>query len=425
MANLLQIKRSVATAAPQTLADGELAFTNAKDILFIGGSVNGAATVKQIGGAGAFLPITGGVLNGSLVIKENLTVEGTTTTINSNIVDIGDAIIKLNADIPAAQAPTENAGFEVARGSEVSAFWLWDESKDAFTGRVGTTLASIADLFNVTIDGEFLGNSLAVDTTAIIGTDLTVLEASNIGTTLTVGGRITGNGGLTITGTTSLTGNTAVAGGTFTTRGLLDEATANQVVVTNPLTTIKNALQLNETLDVTKTATFLDHASFKSGITVNGQLNLDHLVIDGNVLRANGTDATTVKMPHVDINAGTIDDTAIGVTSQASGRFTTLTATGAFLSRGIQDDATNIRLIVTNDMTTVKNESTFNGNVNMDQALSVTGAGNFSSAVGIAKNLTVSLISTLTGNVFLGANLAGAGMATSSITGFTIDGGSF
>ena len=425
MANLLQIKRSVATAAPQTLADGELAFTNAKDILFIGGSVNGTATVKQIGGSGAFLPITGGVLNGSLVIKQDLTVEGTTTTINSNIVEIGDAIIKLNADIPVDQAPTENAGFEVARGSAVPAFWLWDESKDAFTGRVGTTLASLVDLFNVTIDGEFLGNSLAVDTTAIVGTDLTVLESSNIGTTLTVGGRVTGNGGLTINGASLLTGNTTIAGGTFTTRGLFDEATANQVVITNPMTTIKNALILNETLDVKKTATFEDHAAFKAGATINGQVNLDHLIISGNELRANGTDATVVKLPYVDINAGHIDSTVIGAVTQASGRFSTLTATGAFLSRGIQDDATNIRLLVTNDMTTVKNESTFNGNVNMDQALSVTGAGNFSDSVGVAKNFAVSLISTLTGNVFMGANLAGAGMATSSITGFTIDGGSF
>lgn len=425
MANLLQIKRSIATAAPQTLADGELAFTNAKDVLFIGGTVNGAATVKQIGGAGAFLPITGGTLDGSLIIKQNLTVEGTTTTINSNIVDIGDAIIKLNADIPVDQAPSENAGFEVARGDALSAFWLWDEAKDAFTGRVGTTLASIVDLFNITIDGEFLGNSIAVDTTATVGTDLTVLESANVGTTLTVGGRATVNGGVTVTGESLFTGNTAIAGGTFTTRGLHDEATANQVVITNPLTTIKNALRLNETLDVTKTATFEDHATFLAGVTVNGQLNLDHLVIDGNILRANGTDATTVRMPHVDINAGTIDDTAIGVTSQASGRFTTLTATGAFLSRGIQDDATNIRLNVTNDMTTVKNESTFNGNANFDQALSVTGAGSFSASVGIAKNLTVSLLTTLTGNVFLGANLTGAGQDTSRIDGFVMDGGTF
>ena len=425
MANLLQIKRSIATAAPQTLADGELAFTNSKDILFIGGSVNGEATVKQIGGSGAFLPRTGGVLYGSLVIKQDLTVEGTTTTINSNIVELGDAIIKLNADIPIDQAPTENSGFEVARGNEVPAFWLWDEAKDAFTGRVGTTLASLVDLFNVTIDGEFLGNSLAVDTNAIIGTDLQVHESTNIGNMLTVGGRITGNAGLTVTGATLVTGNTTIDGGTFTTRGMHDEATANQVLISNPLTTVKNAMQLNESLDVLKSATFEDSVVLNAGVTINGAANIDHLVIDGNVIRGNGTDASFVRIPFVDINAGTMDSTVIGSDTAAPATFTTLTATGAFLTRGIQDDATNIRLNISNESSVVKNTLIVNGHANLDQNLNVTGAANFSSAVGIAKNLTVSLLTTLTGNVALGANLRGAGSETSAITGFVIDGGSF
>ena len=41
----------------------------------------------------------------------------------------------------------------------------------------------------------------------------------------------------------------------------------------------------------------------------------------------------------IDINAGSIDGTAIGASSASTGAFTTLTATGAFTSRGIDDNA--------------------------------------------------------------------------------------
>jgi len=47
-----------------------------------------------------------------------------------------------------------------------------------------------------------------------------------------------------------------------------------------------------------------------------------------------GTNPSTI-----DINAGSIDGTAIGASSASTGAFTTLTATGAFTSRGIDDNA--------------------------------------------------------------------------------------
>jgi len=47
-----------------------------------------------------------------------------------------------------------------------------------------------------------------------------------------------------------------------------------------------------------------------------------------------GTNPSTI-----DINAGTIDGTTIGASSASTGAFTTLTATGAFTSRGIDDNA--------------------------------------------------------------------------------------
>ena len=54
-----------------------------------------------------------------------------------------------------------------------------------------------------------------------------------------------------------------------------------------------------------------------------------------------GTNPSTI-----DINAGSIDGTAIGATSASTGAFTTLTATGAFTSVGIDDNATSTAITI-------------------------------------------------------------------------------
>jgi hypothetical protein len=63
------------------------------------------------------LPKVGGTITGDLVVTGNLTTSGTRTYANTTNVQLGDNIITLNAEIPSGLAPTENAGFEVNRGS--------------------------------------------------------------------------------------------------------------------------------------------------------------------------------------------------------------------------------------------------------------------------------------------------------------------
>lgn len=72
----------------------------------------------------------------------NLTVQGTTTTINSETVTIDDNIFVLNNNFTTG-TPTENAGFEVRRGGSASATLLWDETADRFTGGVIGSLQTI------------------------------------------------------------------------------------------------------------------------------------------------------------------------------------------------------------------------------------------------------------------------------------------
>jgi len=71
---------------------------------------------------------TGTVNAANLTLSGDLTVNGTTTTVNSNTVNIGDNIIVLNSD--ETGAPTQNGGILIERGTSTDASLIWDETND-------------------------------------------------------------------------------------------------------------------------------------------------------------------------------------------------------------------------------------------------------------------------------------------------------
>lgn len=66
--------------------------------------------------------------DGGVTIAGDLTVNGTTTTVNSNTVEIGDNIILLNRD--ETGTPSQNAGLEIERGTETNVYLRWNETSD-------------------------------------------------------------------------------------------------------------------------------------------------------------------------------------------------------------------------------------------------------------------------------------------------------
>ena len=64
----------------------------------------------------------------NVVISGNLTVSGTTTSVNSNTVNIGDNVLVLNSD--EAGTPSQNGGIEIERGTSTNSTLLWDEGND-------------------------------------------------------------------------------------------------------------------------------------------------------------------------------------------------------------------------------------------------------------------------------------------------------
>ncbi len=93
-----------------------------------------ADTLNSVTGRGAITAngITVGSVEttGNITIGGNLIVNGTTTTVNSNEVNIGDAVILLNAD--EVGTPSQNAGFEVERGTSANVQFVWNEANDAW-----------------------------------------------------------------------------------------------------------------------------------------------------------------------------------------------------------------------------------------------------------------------------------------------------
>jgi hypothetical protein len=133
------------TAEADTLATVTARGATTADALTITNATTSTTTTT-----GAFI-VTGGVgigenvnIGGDVIVAGNLTVNGTTTTVNSNEVNIGDSIILLNSD--EAGVPSQNSGFEVERGTSANVSFIWDEAADAWDMGDNT-------LQNVIIDG--------------------------------------------------------------------------------------------------------------------------------------------------------------------------------------------------------------------------------------------------------------------------------
>lgn len=66
------------------------------------------------------------------LIVRNITVQGTTTTVNTETVDIADNILNINSNVTTG-TPTENMGLRGARGASTAASLIFNEATDLWT----------------------------------------------------------------------------------------------------------------------------------------------------------------------------------------------------------------------------------------------------------------------------------------------------
>lgn len=104
----------------------------------------------------------------NLTVAGDLTVSGSTTSINTEILTVNDNVVVLNNNV--TSAPTENAGIEVERGSSTNVVLRWNETSDKWElTNDGSTYADIAT--------ETYAASLTPATLNDIG-DVTITSAS-------------------------------------------------------------------------------------------------------------------------------------------------------------------------------------------------------------------------------------------------------
>ncbi len=188
-----------------------------------GGTITTSGTIGVTAGPTLTVNTTGIHVNSALSIADltlsgNLTVSGTRTYVNTTTLDVGDNIVTLNADL-GANPPTENAGFEIMRGTSANVQFVWDETNDRWS-----------------TNSQPLAVSSLVAAGAASG--ITTLAAGN--TTITGFANVTST--LQVAGITTLNANVAMANNVLSNPKL---ASYKEAVVANTITTTTHTVDLS------------------------------------------------------------------------------------------------------------------------------------------------------------------------------------
>ena len=150
----------------------------------------GATPTMAIGQA---VGTTSDVTFNDVVVSGNLTVSGTTTTVNTETLNLADNQIVLNSN--EAGTPTQNGGIEIERGTAANKTLVWNETTDKWTVGSETFVAA-------TFEGNLAGD-VTGDVTGNADTATTLATARTISLTGDVSGSTSfdGSGNVSITAT--------------------------------------------------------------------------------------------------------------------------------------------------------------------------------------------------------------------------------
>jgi hypothetical protein len=276
----------------------------------------------------------------NLEVTGNLTVNGTTTTIDSQTLTVEDPLIQLAKNNSGGSANTFDQGLFFNRGSDDNVSFIWDESADQFavavtSGEDGTTAG------NVTIDsyaafkaGVITASDVETATVSAADGTLAMTMADSTGVVTFNAAPSFGDNNITNVGDIAL--DTISADGTTIGVSMTDNTAAAFDIKEG-----SNSYLKFDTTNSSELITASQAFTVASGVTFT-------------------TDTA-------DINGGAIDGTTIGANSAAAATFTTATATSV--------NATNVRAndgtaaIVITDSTgavAVSTALTATGNVSID-----------------------------------------------------------
>ena len=243
------------TAAELNTLDGITAVVGELNALDLGSTAVGTAIASKavvLDSNKDYTGIRNITTTGNAIIGGDLTVNGTTTTVDTTNMVVSDALIELGSGTTGT--PSNDAGLVIERGDAANAFIGYDESADKFTVGTGTfTGASTGNLSITTgtlvanIEGNITGSSGS--TTGNAATATALATARTIGGVSFDG---TGNinlSGVNTTGNQDTSGNASTATALATARNIAGQSfdgTGNISIAPTDLTGVNStAAELN------------------------------------------------------------------------------------------------------------------------------------------------------------------------------------
>jgi len=370
------------------------------------------------------------VYDSSLTVTGNLSVQGSTTTLDTVSTVIEDPTLLLAKD--QTGSPTTDIGFIGERGDETNIAFVWDESEDVFVTAFTTdsdvntaiTVSSIASF--KTLDANITGNAEVggdLTLTGNIAGDLNVtgnIEGSNLisNGVVSATGNVSGSNIIT-TGIVSATGN--VSGGNISTAGAVDAdtVTATGNVAGGNITT-GGAVAATGNVTGGNLITAGDVEAATGTIT---DLDGDTATFTGNVSGGNISTAGVVSATG-NVTGGNI--TTAGDVEAATGTIATLDGTTATFTGNVDGDNLNATNKVTAGDTVEATGNVIGGNITT--AGSVDATGNLTGGNVVSSGDVSTVTVTATGNV-AGGNLTTGGVVDATgnveganfLTGGTVD----
>ena len=381
-----------------TLGDTSVAITDT-------GS-DGTVTITADGNTELVINDTSATFSGNVIISGDMTVNGTTTTIDSTTLTVEDPLIQLAKNNSGGDANTFDQGLFFNRGSLDNVSFIWDESADQFafavtSGEDGTTAG------NITID-SYAALKAGVITASDVETG--VISAADGTQSATIADS---TGIMTISSsvltTTDINGGTAdnvTIGGSTPAAGTFTTATATNVQATNikandgtaaiVITDSTGAVELSTATTVSGSLTATGNVSVDGGTFTFNETGADldfrfEGDNDANLLFGDaGNDRIGIKTatPGYDLDIGSSTDAVLlpsGNTAQrptaSAGIIRFNTQTGQY--EGCQDGSTYVNFAIAGDAPTFTKETT------TGDGSTTTFSGFFSTAPESANNVFV------------------------------------
>ena len=329
----------------------------------------------------------------TVIIAGNLTVSGTTTTLDTTNILVEDPLIVLAKSV--SGTPAWDAGLVVERGSSANVAFIWDESADEFavvnTTETGSTagdvgIASYAGLqaASITVATPSANNSSTlVATTAYVQAELTAYAADTVTfTNKSLSGEQVNSGTVAdariaatlsrITGTETLTNKTLTSPVLNT--GVSGSAIKDEDDMTsNSATHIATQQSIKAYVDAQVTAQDLDFQG-DSGGALNIDLDSETLIVAGGTGIDTSGSSNTVTVA--------IDSTVATLTGSQTLTNKTLT-TPKFADGGFVADAAGLELLIFDSVSSAVNEITVANAATGDSA-SITASGETNTGINLS-----------------------------------------